>query len=131
MSQENVELHHRAIDLLNQRDFESFLELMDADVEAVSLLAGIEGGYHGHVGIRRWWENLLGAFPDFAAEVLEVRDFGAETLMTYRVRGHGSDTDTPFEMPLWQVVRWRRAKGIWWQVFVTEADALEAVGLSE
>jgi ketosteroid isomerase-like protein len=97
MSQENVELHHRAIDAVNRRDLDALLELMDADVEAVSLLAGIEGGYHGQAGIRRWWVNLLVAFPDFAAEVVEVRDLGDETLMTYRARGHGSDTDAPFE----------------------------------
>jgi ketosteroid isomerase-like protein len=131
MSQENAELHHRAIDAVNRRDLDALLELMDADVEAVSLLAGIEGGYHGHAGIRRWWENLLDAFPDFIAEVVEVRDLGDETLMTYRARGHGSDTDAPFEMPLWQVVRWRRGKSVWWQVFVTEAEALHAAGLRD
>jgi hypothetical protein len=36
---------------------------MDADVEAVSQLVAMEGDYHGHAGIRRWWESLLDAFP--------------------------------------------------------------------
>jgi hypothetical protein len=26
----------------------------------------MEGGYHGHEGIRRWWNNLLDAIPDYA-----------------------------------------------------------------
>jgi len=32
---------------------------------------------------------------------------------------------------LWQVARIRQGKGIWWRVFSSEAEALEAVGLQE
>jgi hypothetical protein len=30
-------------------------------------------------GIRRWWQNLLDAWPDDEAEVVEVRDLGTLT----------------------------------------------------
>ena len=60
MSQENVELAQQAFDDFNRRDMGAFLALMDADVEAVSRLVAMEGGYHGHDGIRHWWQNLLG-----------------------------------------------------------------------
>jgi hypothetical protein len=39
------------------------LALMDADVEAVPRVAVIEGAYHGHDGIRRWWEHLVAFCP--------------------------------------------------------------------
>ena len=42
----------------------------------------MEGRYHGHDGIRRWWENLLDTFPDFTIEVIEVRDLGNLTIAT-------------------------------------------------
>jgi ketosteroid isomerase-like protein len=116
---------------MNRRDLRAFLALMDADVEAVSILVGMEGDYHGHAGTRRFWENLLDAFPDFGVEVLEVRDLGDLTLATVRTYGHGSDTDTPFEMPLWQIGRWRGGKCVWWRSYGRRADALEAVGLRE
>ena len=131
MSQENVALHHRAIDAMNRRDLDAFLALMDADVEAGSMLVAMEGDYHGHAGTRRFWESLLDVFPDFAIEVVEVRDFGDLTLATLRGRGHGSGADTPFEMPLWQVGRWRRGKCVWWRSYGTRAEALEAMGLRE
>ena len=35
------------------------------------------------------------------------------------------------EQSQWQVTRWRNRKAVWWQSFSTEAEALEAVGLSE
>ena len=131
MSQENVELSHQAYDAVNRRDLGALLRLMDADVKAVPILAGMEGDYHGHAGIRRWWENLLDIFPDFAAEVVEVRDLGDVTLGTLRIRGHGADSDAPVDAPLSLAARWRRGKCVWWAAYGTEADALEAVGLRE
>jgi ketosteroid isomerase-like protein len=76
MPQGNVELSQRAFDTFNRRDWAAFLELMDADVEAVPRLAAVEGGYHGHDGIRRWCQNLLDAIPDFTVEVVDVRELG-------------------------------------------------------
>ena len=131
MTQENVELSHQAYDAVNRRDLGALLELMDADVEAVPILAGMEGDYHGHDGIRRWWGQLLDVFPDFATEVVEVRDLGDVTLATIRIRGHGADSDAPVDAPLWSAARWRRGKCVRWGAYRTEADALEAAGLPE
>jgi ketosteroid isomerase-like protein len=45
MSQENVELARQAFDVFNRRDLAAYLALMDADVEAGSLLVALEGDY--------------------------------------------------------------------------------------
>jgi hypothetical protein len=100
---------------------------MDADVEAGSILVGMEGDNHGHVGIRSWWEHLLDVFPDFAIDVVEVRDLRDLTFAAVRLRGHGADSQTPFEMPLWFVARWRLGKCLWWRSYATRAEALKAV----
>ena len=131
MSQENVELTHQGYDAFNRRDSAAFLELMDGDVEALSRLAAMEGGYHGHDGIRRWWQNLLDAIPDFTLEVVEVRELGDVTLTKMHTSGHGADSDSPLEETVWVAIRWRDKKVVWWGAFATEAEALEAVGLSE
>ena len=104
---------------------------MDADVEALSRLAAMEGGYHGHDGIRRWWQNLLDAIPDFMVEVVEVRELGDVTLTKMHTSGHGADSDSPLEETNWVAVQWRDKKVLWWGIFATEAEALEAVGLSK
>jgi ketosteroid isomerase-like protein len=129
MSQANVELIHRAYDAFNRHDLDAFLALMDADVQAVPLAAAIEGDYRGHDGIRRWWNNLFDAFPDWTIEVVEVRDLGDLTLAHMRNRGHGAGSDAPFELTLWQVVEGRDAKAVWWSHHRTETEALEAVRL--
>ena len=129
MTQENVELFHQAYDAVNRRDLDAFVSLMDADVEAVPILSGMEGDYHGRAGIRRWWENLLDVFPDFATEAVEVRDLGDVTLARLRVHGHGANSDAPLDAPLWLSPRWRQGKCVRWGAYGTEGDALEGAGL--
>jgi ketosteroid isomerase-like protein len=131
MSRENVELAQQAFDAFNRRDMGAFLALMDADVEAGSRLAAMEGGYQGHDGIRHWWQNLLDAIPDYTVETVEARDLGDLTLTMLRTHGHGADSDTPVEDTVWMVVDWRDKKVVRWRVLSTEAEALEAVGLRE
>jgi ketosteroid isomerase-like protein len=131
MSQEDVALHHRAFDAFNRRDLDAFLALMDADVQAVPFAAAIEGDYLGHDGIRRWWENLLGVFPDFKVGAVEVRDFGHMTVASMRNRAHGTGSDIPMDQTLWQVAEWRDGKAVRWSSHGSEAEALEAVGLRE
>jgi hypothetical protein len=131
MSQENVELHYRAIDAFNRRHLGAFLALMGEDMEANPLFASMEGRYHGHDGIRRMWEDLLNAVPDLTTEAVEVRDLGDVTVAALRPQGHGGGSDAPLEGKFWAAVRWRRGKCVWWCDFYTEQEALEAVGLSE
>jgi ketosteroid isomerase-like protein len=129
MSHENVELAYRAADAVNQRNLDALLALMDEDVEAVSRIVAMEGGLHGHDGVRHWWDNWFEAFPDYNIEVVEARDLGDVVLATVRALGHGAGSELPFEDNVWHASRWRDGKCVWWQVFYTETDALEAAGL--
>ena len=131
MSEENVRLAHRAMEAVNQRDLDALLALMDEKVEAVSRIVAMEGGLHGHDGVRRWWDNWFEAFPDYKIEIVEIRDLGDVTVATLSAIGHGAGSDLPFEDKIWHASRWRDGKCVWWQVFYTEADALEAARLSE
>jgi hypothetical protein len=63
MSQQNLEAFKRGVSAFNRRDLAAWLELFDPDVEGVPLLVAVEGGYHGHTGMRRWWGNLLDVSP--------------------------------------------------------------------
>jgi ketosteroid isomerase-like protein len=131
MSQENVKLARRTIDAFNRRDLDALLALVDEDVEGVPTVASIEGHYHGHAGIRRWWESLFEGLPDFTIEILEVRDLGDLTVGVLGYRAHGAASDAPVEQRLWLVGKWRNRKVVWWQTFRSEVDALEAAGLRE
>jgi ketosteroid isomerase-like protein len=131
MSQENVELTRRAFQAFDDRDLDALLAMLDDDVEALPILAGMEGGYRGHDGVRRWWASLLGTFPDFQAEVFEVEDRGDVTIATLRFRGHGAGSDVPLDATAWQIAEFRLGKCIRWRVYMSRAEALAAAGLSE
>jgi ketosteroid isomerase-like protein len=131
VSQENVELYYRVVDAFNRRNLDAFLALVDDDIEAIPRIGPVEGVYQGKDGVRRWWTDLLDAFPDFAIEVVEARDLGAAIFAALRSSGHGVESETPFEARLWHVTRWRSGKLIWWRSFASQKEALEAAGLRE
>jgi ketosteroid isomerase-like protein len=131
MSEENIELGYRAIDAINRRDLNGLLELMDEDVECVSRIVAMEGGLHGHDGVRRWWRSWFDTFPDYRMEIVETRDHGDVVVATLRALGHGVGSNIPVEANIFQASRWRNRKCVWWQVFRTKAEALQAAGLSE
>jgi hypothetical protein len=72
----------------------------------------MEGDFHGHDGIRRWWQALLDAWPDYKAEVIEVRDLGSATLAKVQVGGHAADSGIPVTEASWHVWRWRGKKAV-------------------
>ena len=133
MSQENVERAYRAVDAFNRRDLGSYLALIDPEVEFTPYEVGVQGGgpYRGHAGVRSWWEDSFAVLPDFRAEVYEIRALGDRTFVRGDIRAHGAGSGAPADRPLWLAVEWRDGRVVWWYSFGTEAEALEAVGLSE
>src|SRR5262245_5578637 len=131
MSEENVELVHRAFEAFNKRDLETMLALSDEEIVVESRLTAMEGGYRGHQGVRRWWKNTLDVLPDYEIEAEEVRDFGDFTLARLRARAHGAGSAAPLEEVIWHIARWRGGRNTWWRNCMTEEEALEAAGLSE
>ena len=92
-----MELTRRAFQAFNDRDLDTVLAGLHDEVEAFPRLAAVEGGYRGHDGVRRWWAQLLGGFPDVHVEILEVRDLGEFIVLALRLRGRGAESDTPHQ----------------------------------
>jgi hypothetical protein len=76
-------------------------------------------------------KELLDFLPDIRVEVVESRAVGDLTINALNIRGHGTGSEAPFEERLWQVGEWRDGKAVWWHSHGSEAEALEAAGLSE
>ena len=104
---------------------------MDENVEALAQATALEGRYTGRAGIRQWWDDLLGAFPDWTIEGLDVREVGDLTLMAFEASGHAAGSGMPMTFRGWQVARWTDRRCVRWETFKTEQEALEAAGLPE
>jgi predicted ester cyclase len=129
VTRENVDLTVKWAEAFNRRDWDAYRGFVDDEVEVESRLVGVEGGYHGLEGLRRWWDDFLGAFPDYTIEIEELRDLGDVTLSYVRGSGHGAGSATPVVDPFWHPVRWRNGKVVWWRNCSTEQEALQAIGL--
>ena len=138
MADEYLGLFARAADAFNRRDLEGFIAHCDPEIEFTDLLMELEGGgsFHGHDGVRAWWKDYYATFPDVSQEIHEVRELGGDVLLVRgRTRGRplgtGSMGSASFEQAFWLLVVVRGGKAIRWGSFRTEADALEAAGVSE
>ena len=130
MSQENVELTRRAYEAFNRRDWAAFIALMDDGVEVGTRQVAIEGSYpRGHEGVRRWWNDLFDAFPDYTAAAEELRDLGDVTLAHIRGSAHSGENELPVADTFWQATRWHDRRGVCWRNWSPESEALDAVGL--
>jgi ketosteroid isomerase-like protein len=127
MSRKNLDLALRLYELFNRRDLDATLALMHDEVEIEPRLGALEGDFHGHEGVCRWWSNLLDALPDYTAEVEELEAVGAMTIGRIRGRAHGAGSSVPIVESWWQLIGWRDGKCIWWRNFATEAEAVAAI----
>lgn len=133
MSQENVEQYRRLAEAFERRDLDAFLELFDPEAEFAPRSAAVHGGspFRGHDGIRSWWESMFSVFSEYAAEIDEVRDLGDVTFGRARLLGRGTGSGVAVEQAQWHVVKWQDGVVVHWRTFPSEAEALEAAGLSE
>ena len=130
MSRENVELVKAAYTALDRRDLDAFLAVIHPDVEFRSLIAEMEGQtYQGHDGVREWWNDVAGSVGGVRYELGKAEGFRDRGVLRVRIVGTIEDVEVPQTM--WQA--WRVSEGLlcWWEGFRSEAEALEAVGLSE
>ena len=137
MSQENVEIVRRAIEVNRSGDLrtavDALIDLSDPAVEFVSALAGLEGGaYHGHEGVRRYLMDMAESWQEWRNESAELEEITPDTVLaTFVFRATGKDSGVPVERRnavVWTLSEGRVSRAT---TFASRAEALEAVGLSE
>jgi ketosteroid isomerase-like protein len=134
MSQENVARGREAYDAFNRGDYESWIALLDEDVELHDLAETPDTGvFRGHAGAREWLAKLEEAWGAGGMR-LEPTGFteGAAVVVGHvHASATGVAGGVPIEMDLHIVVRLRDQKVIWMKAFLDRAEALEAAGLQQ
>jgi ketosteroid isomerase-like protein len=133
VSDQNVELHRRALEAFNARDTEAFIGCLDPSVEYHSVIT-VPGGvaYHGHEGVRRYFADMGDAWGDeFRVEAEAFFELGEHTLMFYSIHGRGQQSGAEVAMPGAQVARWRDGLMVYGKTYVHRRDALRDLGVSE
>ena len=132
MSRENVETVRRMYDAFARRDYETSLTCLDPEIEFSQPAEEPGGGtYHGHEGVIRAFASWTGAWDDYRVEVEELRDLDDHVLARTRHRGRGKGSGVEVDLQIFQVWRLRDSRVVEATMYYEEAEALEAVGLSE
>ena len=130
MSQENVEILRKLIAAFNAGDTETVLSLLHPEVEFNSALVERKT-YRGPMGIRQYGADLASVWDDRHTEDDRFLAAGENVVHLYRITGRGKGSGVPVAQDI--AVVWIFRDGKPWQgtVYAEQAQALEAVGLSD
>jgi ketosteroid isomerase-like protein len=142
MSQENVERLRADVEAFRSGTCESDREAMltklaklwDPDIEldaSEAPMPDIGGVYRGTDAVRQSWREWLAAWEALRFEY-ELIDAGERVLLLFdlRVRGGSTGIEMPFGKAAW-VYTFRDGLIVHQKFYMSQAEALEAVGLSE
>ena len=134
MSQENVEVVRRAVEMFNQRGFDGF---RDADLIADDI------EFHeppeqpaprvavGRDEVRLLAKQFDDAWEQHRSEPEEIRAVGPDKVLLLSVERFKGRDGIELEAPLAGIFTLREGKIARWQAFWNKQTALEALGLSE
>jgi hypothetical protein len=75
------------------------------------------------------WETVRGAFQDVRWDLLDIQGSPERAVTTFRMTG--TLGGVPVAQTMWQAGTAQDGRATWWCFFRSEAEALEAVGLSQ
>jgi uncharacterized protein len=132
MSQENVEASRHVWNLFLGDDIPGTLTFLDAEIE-VHDVPGLPDAsvYHGHQGWLDQIAKFREAFSEMTYEPLEFIEAGDKVVAVIRATGVAKVGGIEGEATYAQIETWRDGKIVVVEYFLSRAEALEAVGLSE
>jgi ketosteroid isomerase-like protein len=132
VSQDNVEIVRQAFEAVERDGWEALLPLIDPEFELTTPpeLAMEPDTYHGHDGVRRYFESFEDAMEDI--RIVPEGEFvaaGDKVFFPFRLSARGKETGIAAEQHAFQVWTMRDGKGLRAEVFASREAALEAAGL--
>ena len=132
MSSENVEVARRAYETFNAGDISGWLALHSADAELHDLAVLPGAAVHrGHAELQTWAERVIETAEDLRFEPQRVIDAGEFVLVHVRGTGKGRGSGAPGEISFFHVAEFGDGKIRRLRSYLTEDEALEAVGRRE
>ena len=133
LSEKNVEIVRKSFDAIGRGDVDALLDLYDPDIEFEPLTGTrVEtGGYRGHQGVRRYFEEASEVWDEVRPVAGEITTTGDQVVVFGHcsIRGKASEIET--DSPCSWVITVRDGKITRHRVYRTTSEALEAAGLAE
>lgn len=128
--QENVEVVQAAIDAYFRGDEPAMFELAAPDIIVTQFPDQLDvRDYHGHEGLRYVMSDWIDTWDNWSIEMLGVREIDGLVFVTAIQRGRGKGSGVPIQSEVTLVFTVRQGVIVRWQMFRSEREALDAVGL--
>jgi ketosteroid isomerase-like protein len=133
VSRENVEIVQRAYAAYSRGDLDGAVADFAPECEyaASGAVPGAGDTYLGPEGYKRFLASFNEGFDQPRAELHEVVEAGDRVLVPLTLHGRGRQSGAETTWQFWQVWELGEGRFVRGQGFTTEAEALDAVGLSE
>lgn len=89
------------------------------------------GVFHGHEGVRRFFEEWLAPWADYEIETRDTIDAGEAVVLVFRQAGTGRGSGIRTERDFFGVWELRNSKVVRFRLFESRQQAFEAAGLAE
>jgi ketosteroid isomerase-like protein len=127
--QENVDSVRRLLAAFNRQDDDAVLELVDPEIEFRSALVEKQT-YRGYGGVRQYLESLDAAWSEWHTEDDRFLAAGEDQVLhLYRIVGLGKGSGVPVQHDLAILWTLRAGRVLRGEVFLNQADGLDAAGL--
>jgi SnoaL-like domain len=119
----------RAVHAFMDKDLEGILAVADEEIVLRSLLTEAERPlYYGFEGVRDWFDNVFGVFPDWEPRPRPAsHDESGAVVICLDVTATGVGSGAPVDQIYWLGARVLARKITFFGFFRTEEDALAAV----
>jgi ketosteroid isomerase-like protein len=133
MSQENVEVVHRLLAAVSERDLSRLVSLTVPEIEWRSFFAALSesGGYRGHDGLRQYVADLNEAFEALRVEVHDLLDVGETVVGIGRIYYKGQGSGVEADAAAGWVFRFHGGKIAYFRAFRDPEKVFGTVGLAE
>jgi len=130
MSEENVELVHKAVEYWNRGDLDAFMDLFADDAVLRADENWPERVYYGNDALRSFYEGLAETMGRDAV-VEDLIDAGDRVVVRARSHWTGEQSGIETDVQFTQVLTFRKGKVVLDEYFLDHQEALEAAGLSD
>jgi ketosteroid isomerase-like protein len=131
VAQENVRVVRAAFDAYQRGDEPGMLELVSPEVVVTQFPDQLDvRDFHGHGGLRDVMAEWIGTWEDWTIELLAAREVGDLVIAAARQQGRGKGSGAPMQSEVTFIFTVRDGSILRWQMFHSEQEALEAVGLA-
>ena len=132
MSQENVEIVRRALEAFDRGELSEGLAVMSEDLEWLPPPHALDGvSYSGQEGYAEWFDGLNNTWSRLDLAWTLSDPGGEQVIGQFNGEFVGRQSGAPIHQRFWIVYWLAGGKITRGQAFPSEAEALEAVGLSE